>query len=137
MGHLAHRIVRTRIKNSGRRKPASPESEPDFYKMPTVPRNQNDTVIGSVNRDCFALRTLLRPTDAPGWQMNSPMVSHGMNMLESRQEGSLNPPGEAFPDLLAAFNPSIASRARDAQENPFEAECMRQLLEPITDFDAF
>jgi len=44
---LAYRIQRHKLKGTGTRKAASPESEPDFYKMPSLPVSNAVTPKGS------------------------------------------------------------------------------------------
>lgn len=90
MPFLVNRIVRISKKNTGCRKPASPESEPDFYRMATVPRVQTDTVVSGVSRNNSVLESLIHPPapdiSCPCIQINAPMDSQQQaSPLESQQ----------------------------------------------------
>lgn len=133
MSFLAHRIVRAKKKN-GRRKPASPETEPDFYKMASVPRKMNTTVIGSIGQDSVGLRTWQRPPGSfPQWSINGIVSSQGRNITEPREASSANLPQVPIPDLLAALIPVTSQSVRHEGETA-EEEYRRQLLEPVIDF---
>ena len=41
--YLSHRILRTKIKGQGARKPAQPSDEPNLYSMPFLPPNPSPT----------------------------------------------------------------------------------------------
>jgi len=112
MPFLARQIVRIKLKNNGRSKPASPESEPDFYKMPWVPlRTCNSSA--SLSNAAFPSGQYAAPrfTDQsdfsclsgfvsrpleyaipPAWQMNIPMegyYSHPANFMHHEQQHAM------------------------------------------------
>mmetsp|Transcript_14535 Transcript_14535/g.27627 ORF Transcript_14535/g.27627 Transcript_14535/m.27627 type:complete len:296 (+) Transcript_14535:164-1051(+) len=52
--HLAHRIHRMKIKGKGARKPAKPESEPNFYEKPFLPAHSAPKTITTITNHPMA-----------------------------------------------------------------------------------
>lgn len=155
MEFLSHRIVRIKVKNNGHRKKAAlAEEEPDFYKMPNVPRNPGTNSHRAEVQTPMTLSSLLFPPrhhwatvgkDQTNGALVQPLLGgeEGGNLEPVPMEGLPNFPSvEGFPDLSAilSFGPrhyravDVTQEQRDCVS---ESDFMRAVWDTVGQIDPF
>ena len=135
---LAYNIPRTKVKNTGRRRPASPDSEPDFYKMTFLPQNDGIVGGGSSRRQnpSMSLTSLLLPQVPYAWSNSQADVATGPRILSTYPAYQVS---NQFPDMFVgpgtaqAFPFPSSFNCLATQQDSVEVDLMSTLLDPILD----
>ena len=145
MEFLAHQIDRLKVKNNGRRKPASPDQEPDFYKMERVPIKKDNRLaeFQSRGQERSSLQKILcQPNVTTHFPLVQPGMSRSLNFFDNTNPRAVDPFAglldDLFPNLWASVPiANIRNRGEEEIESRSEADYMTQLLEPVHDFEGF
>ena len=129
---LAFRMKRTKYKGKGPRKPASPQSEPNFYHMPSVSgnkeedkqRNEQEALVSedpmvTLNQHLDTIQQKLQPNlVAPPQPLLSPSLS--LSSVSGPAPNMAPPPSKApyFDDNVSALLDELIRRSAPAGPGP-------------------